>query len=1013
MRTVVVRALLVAALLAPGWAPAAVTDPAVRSDVRRLLMVMAGIRDEYAEALDEDGRVVRPVEIEEAKLLIAEGRDLVRRLGDVAPGDTAEVLGRLEGQLTSVAPSDEVASVVDELRDRIETATGVVDAAPPAAPSRQRGAALFADNCAGCHGPAGAGDGPEAATLGVKPANFSDPTFMRGETPRDFFNVISLGRRRSGMPAWDESLGVQDRWDLVAHLWTLTGVSPSAGRDAYQDACASCHGTGLEGSEKGPRLADPTVLARWSEDALARDLDDATHAAVPVVASGSEETRRRIAAFVQQRALVSEPEEPGEPEEATVDIRGIAAARRLVTESLAAARADKENASSLATEAYVAFEPFEPGLRVRQAKVVERVEQAFVAYRLALRGDADEARLLQLSRDVDVALADAEIVLRAAVATGWKATFGQAIAIVVREGLEIILIVGALLTWVRRSGRPDLVRVIHGAVAGGVLASLATAFVLMTGLQRLPWAKEAIEGVAMLIASLVLFWVSYWLISKAEADRWQRFIRDKVETAIGTGSRAALAGAAFLAVYREGFETVLFYQALVASGGGAGPATVGFLAGGVLLALVYAVMRWLGMQIPIRPFFLVTGALLYGLAIVFAGRGVAELQEAALVGMTPVPYVPTLPALGVFPTVETVAAQGVLLALLVLAAVVTVRRRRVAAVAAALVVIAASLPTSGFAGTAEPVGTAREWLMGTVAEIDVYAIDDLARTSEAMEAAFAELRTVDRLMAVQRPDSDVSRMNREAAARSVRVDPRVVEVLRVSRAVSALTHGAFDPTVLPVVEAWGFLEGPPHRPAASPPHPAGWRHVALDVSGESVRFTGRGVGVDLGGIAKGYALDRARGILLDRGVRSAWLDLGGNIATIGTPVDGPVWRVGIRDPRHDDALLGVIEVGEASVSTSSDAERYVEDDEGRAGHVIDPRTGAPATGLMAATVVAASATLADALSTTAIVVGESGLRPMLQRTRGEALFVHATTTEDAVVPTEGLVFEPAARPSAS
>jgi len=183
----------------------------------------------------------------------------------------------------------------------------------------------------------------------------------------------------------------------------------------------------------------------------------------------------------------------------------------------------------------------------------------------------------------------------------------------------------------------------------------------------------------MLLAAGVLFWVSYWLISKAEAERWQRYIQGKVQRAMAAGSATALAAAAFLAVYREGFETVLFYRALL-GGAPAGDVMVGggFLLGLVILALLWIAMSRLGVRVPMRPFFLLTGAFLYLMAIVFAGRGVFELQDAGLIGLTPVAGAPRIPVLGLFPTVQTLLAQAVLVAALAFAGIVSLRRSRAA-----------------------------------------------------------------------------------------------------------------------------------------------------------------------------------------------------------------------------------------------------------------------------------------------------------------------------------------------
>src|SRR5262249_56546139 len=161
-----------------------------------------------------------------------------------------------------------------------------------------------------------------------------------------------------------------------------------------------------------------------------------------------------------------------------------------------------------------------------------------------------------------------------------------------------------------------------------------------------------VEGGGMLGAAGVRFWVSSWLVAKAGADRWQRFIQGKVKDAMAAGSATALAAAAFLAVYREGFETVLFYRALL-GGAPAGDAMIGagVLCGLVLLALVWIGLSRLRLRVPMGPFFLVTGAFLYGMAIVFAGRGIFELQDAGLVGVTPGRFVARGPVVGIFPPV--------------------------------------------------------------------------------------------------------------------------------------------------------------------------------------------------------------------------------------------------------------------------------------------------------------------------------------------------------------------------
>jgi high-affinity iron transporter len=243
-----------------------------------------------------------------------------------------------------------------------------------------------------------------------------------------------------------------------------------------------------------------------------------------------------------------------------------------------------------------------------------------------------------------------------------------------REGLEAILIVGALMTFLAKMGAADRRRHVNAGILAAIVASLLTALALETVFHLSPAHQEALEGLTMVAATAVLFYVSYWLLSKMEVVKWSHFVKSKVHDAVTSGSALALASAAFLAVYREGFETVLFYKALIISAGptaGLAPVVGGMLVGGLLLVGVYIGMNRFGVRLPLKPFFAVTSAFLYYMAFVFAGAGIAELQEGGFVSMTPVSWAPRLPALGIHPTVETLAAQAVLIALALVALVWT------------------------------------------------------------------------------------------------------------------------------------------------------------------------------------------------------------------------------------------------------------------------------------------------------------------------------------------------------
>ncbi len=255
--------------------------------------------------------------------------------------------------------------------------------------------------------------------------------------------------------------------------------------------------------------------------------------------------------------------------------------------------------------------------------------------------------------------------------------FIQSLLIIIREGFEAILVITALTTYLRRQGAADQLKVIHYGVSSALLMSLLTAYLLTQVFNISGAGQEAIEGLTMLLASAVLFYVSYWLISKSEASRWQAYINGKIDHALSKGSAMALGFTAFLAVYREGAETVLFYQAIAGQTKGEfSPIILGFCLGLAVLVAIYWVMRSASFRLPIGLFFTLTAGLLYYLSISFAGGGVLELQEAGWLSITPVTGVPTITWLGLYPTQESIFAQLLLLIPLPIAISWWLRNRR-------------------------------------------------------------------------------------------------------------------------------------------------------------------------------------------------------------------------------------------------------------------------------------------------------------------------------------------------
>ncbi|HKJ71490.1 MAG TPA: FTR1 family protein, partial [Gammaproteobacteria bacterium] len=246
--------------------------------------------------------------------------------------------------------------------------------------------------------------------------------------------------------------------------------------------------------------------------------------------------------------------------------------------------------------------------------------------------------------------------------------FVTSLGILLREGLEALLVVGAILTVLVRTGQREGLPYLHAgwviALAfGGVTWYAARELIAISGAGR-----EAVEGLSGLVAAVILFYVSYWFVTKVEHRKWQAFIRSKVDAAVNHGALWVLAFVVFLAVYREVFETILFYQALwgqAAAGPGNGAAIVwGIVVAAVgLLALGWGIFK-AGIRLPLRAFFLASSVLLFVLAVVLAGKGVLGLQEAGWIEPTPVSF-PRIGLLGIYPYAAPLLVQGGLIALMV------------------------------------------------------------------------------------------------------------------------------------------------------------------------------------------------------------------------------------------------------------------------------------------------------------------------------------------------------------
>ncbi|MEP7175103.1 MAG: cytochrome c/FTR1 family iron permease [Gemmatimonadales bacterium] len=720
----VLRILLTAATLTPAvpqqQQPAAVGMSQDRAPVARRVAATAQLAAQEYRIGVVDGRVIAKAEVEEAALFLQEARRSAALLPPAAGAAATADIDVLIRLVAATAPADSLDAHVRTLADGLTRRLGVtLDELPAQTPSLARGAEVYQTNCAGCHGAVGRGDGPQAAGLDPAPANLADGAALRDVSPLDYFRRIGIGTVGTAMPAFEGRLSAEDRWAAALYASILRMPPPRGDVPPSLRAFATT----------GPMSDDQVLTALGVKD------------------RSRPEALGRLAAV-----RVFQADHTGEATAQVFD-----QVRRQLDSAFALARTGDPAASGRAFDAYMTFEQVERGVRAKNPGLAAELEGAFASLRTRAAGGATTAELGALRRQLDAGLENAERTL------GDQPSpfnlFVQSFIIMLREGLEAILIVGALMTFLTKMGAGHRRRDIHIGVGAAVAASLATAVVLETIFVLSPARREALEGATMVVATLVLFYVSYWLLSKMEVVKWNHFVKSKVQDALNSGSALALATAAFLAVYREGFETVLFYKALFVAGtaGGTVPVAGGILAGSVVLVGVYIAINRFGVRLPLKPFFAVTSAFLYYMAFVFAGKGIAELQEGGFIATTILPWAPRVPALGVYPTVESLSAQGLLLALAAVALIwnFVLEPRRVRGVTSVMVPEPRPAPPAPVA----PAGRAR----ASRDAVQPAAVVELLRSLERMEADLAEMR------------AEVERMRRHLVSESsvpVRRPPR-------------------------------------------------------------------------------------------------------------------------------------------------------------------------------------------------------------------------------------------------
>jgi high-affinity iron transporter len=501
---------------------------------------------------------------------------------------------------------------------------------PRKAPDLQLGAKLYAETCASCHGMTGHADTAMAKQLDPPPVAFADRERADKRSPFALYQVIDQGLEGTAMTSY-ASLPSEQKWALAFY----------ASHFAYPSSLEAAGKQIWEGNPQlRSRISNLDDLAGLSEADLAKQI--------------GEDKAAAVLSYLRTH--------PGAV--TATGASSLVIARQKLQQSLSAYEAgDPRKAKELALAAYLdGFEPVEAVLGARDGTLVAKVEAAMGELRSAIAAGKPPADIRSQINSLNALFDDAEMALAPDQATT-ASTFLGAFTILFREGLEALLIVVGMLAFLRKGERPEMVRPVHAGwisalVAGGLTWLAATSLISISGASR-----ELTEGFGSILAAAILLFVGIWMHGKSQADEWQRYIKEKVGQALSKKSAWFLFFLAFIAVYREVFETILFYAAMAAQEH-VEALVAGALSGAVALAIIAVLMLKFSQRLPIGKFFAYSSALVAVLAVVLAGKGIAALQESGLVAVTAAPWAPRIPVLGIFPTVQGITAQVVTLAIL-------------------------------------------------------------------------------------------------------------------------------------------------------------------------------------------------------------------------------------------------------------------------------------------------------------------------------------------------------------
>ncbi|MFN0206347.1 MAG: FTR1 family protein [Planctomycetota bacterium] len=600
-------------------------------DVHRVVGLLDYLSADYSGAV-ENGIVISPEEYDEQVAFADEAATLMRELDASAGKELVSLIAILQTRVQTKASNESVQDAVRIARKSILERFDI-RLAPEQTPSLARGKELYIQNCMICHGERGDAKTQRASELKPPPLSFLSDKAREALSPYHSFNVTTFGLAGTAMASFD-AIPARERWDIAFYISSLRAK---------------------EFIEKNANLkigdggVPPADLPSFSLAELANSSDQQIEARLLQMGRPANLIESDLA-WLRSHFINSEGHVAGRLGSARVELQ------KLVDQYRSGKQDDARRA---AFDIYLRYvEPVEAPLAALDRSLVTSFESGFVALRTSIKNAEPAARVARIAEELDRDFVTAESLL---LQGGKSKTFSfiASFLILFREGIEAALIIATMLGLLRKIDRKESAKVVHFGWTAALVCGLATWFAARAIIQISAAERELIEGIVGLLAAGMLAYTSYWILSRSDTKRWIDFLKQQITGAVTNRGSAALFGIAFVAVYREAFETVLFYEALLTEPS----ADTTTIALGALAATAFLfVAIWgifkLSAKLPLKQFFTISGALLYILAFVFAGSAIHALIEGGYIDPRPIRF-PRIEWLGVYPDMLSVTLQSI------------------------------------------------------------------------------------------------------------------------------------------------------------------------------------------------------------------------------------------------------------------------------------------------------------------------------------------------------------------